>query len=212
MKVLSRGLLIALEGIDGSGKSSLAKTIFEQFQQEEFPVLLTKEPGGSPLGTVLRPLLQEHTINRCPQAEFLLFAADRAQHFHEIIIPALHNKHIIISDRLADSSLVYQGFGRGLSTTMLESINTWAMQGIKPDITLYVKVNYETALERLLKRNKKLTTFEQDQHFFKKLHEGFETLFAHRPDVITLHGHQSMIDVHEQAVTALWDWIKKHAS
>lgn len=207
MKSLSRGFLIALEGIDGSGKSTLAKTIFDHFRDEQFPVLLTKEPGGSPLGAILRPFLQEQKITICPQSEFLLFAADRAQHFHEIIIPALQKKTMIISDRLADSSLVYQGFGRGLNITMLETVNEWTMEGIKPDITLYLRVNLETALSRLQKRNNSLTSFEQDHTFFQKIITGFDTLYADHANVIIIDGEQSIRDIHAYAVEHINSWI-----
>jgi dTMP kinase len=202
MKTVSRGLLIALEGVDGSGKSTLAKALYEYLKNEGLPVLLTKEPGGSPLGKILRPFLQDQKVNVCPQAEFLLFAADRAQHFEEVIIPALQKNMLVISDRLADSSLVYQGFGRGLDSSLINSVNNWIMKSIKPDITLYIKINLETALERLHKRNESLTSFEQDREFFKRVIEGFDTLYKNRNDVIILQGEQTQDVLLKQAVEA----------
>ena len=88
----SQGILIACEGIDGSGKSTLARALHAFFSNQNIPSLLTKEPGGTPLGLQLRALVQNPAIKRCSKAEFLLFAADRAEHFNTVIVPALKNK------------------------------------------------------------------------------------------------------------------------
>ena len=135
---LQSGLLITIEGIDGSGKSTLAKNL-TTYLQREYETVLTKEPGGSALGKQLRTLLQTQPVPITPLAEYLLFAADRAQHFHEVIIPNLKKGRIIISDRMADSSIVYQGYGRGLDREKIKYVNQWAMQGVQPDITFYVQ-------------------------------------------------------------------------
>jgi dTMP kinase len=207
MKLLSRGILISLEGIDGSGKSTTAKSISDHFASIGLPILLTKEPGGSPLGKLLRPCLQEQKIEMCPQAEFLLFAADRAQHFHEIIIPALQKGTLIFSDRLADSSLVYQGFGRGLPLSMLETINGWAMQQHKPDITLYFKVKLQTAVDRLHKRAPIRTAFEQDESFLHKVSCGFDALYENRNDIMLIDAEQPISTLHDQAVEHITSWL-----
>ena len=114
MQQLKHGILIAVEGIDGSGKSSFAKNLTEFFTSHDIATCLTKQPGGTPLGKQLRHILQTQSVPLCSKAEYLLFAADRAQHMHEVIAPALQEKKIVISDRLADSSIIYQGYGRGL--------------------------------------------------------------------------------------------------
>lgn len=202
MKQLPRGFLIAIEGIDGSGKSTLAQAIFDHLTQEKFSVVVTKEPGGSSLGKILRPILQEQKVKRCALAEFFLFAADRAQHFDEIIIPALEQKFLVISDRLSDSSLVYQGFGRGLSLSLLETVNQWAMQNNKPDITLYLKVPLEIALSRLGNRET-ATTFEKDLQLLQNSIKGFDTLYANRNDVIILDAQQDPQLLCLQAIDAL---------
>lgn len=213
MKPLSRGLLIALEGIDGSGKSTLAHALSDYFHKQNIPILLTKEPGGSPLGKIIRPLLQEQKVNTCSQAEFLLFAADRAQHFQEIIIPALQQNMMVISDRLADSSLVYQGFGRGLSLAMITTINNWIMQNHKPDITFYLELNPTTAFARLKKRNDKPTIFEQDEALSPAVFAGFEYIYKNcpnknRPDVIILDAEQDIETLQQQAIQKLTNFIK----
>ncbi|HEX2978277.1 MAG TPA: dTMP kinase [Candidatus Babeliales bacterium] len=182
---LKRGLFIAIEGIDGSGKSTLARTLATQFEKKGIPTLLTREPGGSQLGKSLRAILQHQEKPLSPIGEFLLFAADRAQHFQEVIIPALDEKKLVISDRLSDSSIVYQGFGKGVDRTMIAQVNQWAMQNIKPDLVIYVRIDAQTAHERLISRGKKLTSFEQQANeFTQRLIDGFETLYANAKNVI----------------------------
>ncbi len=205
-----KAMLISIEGIDGSGKSTLAKQLANALEQLGKKVLLTKEPGGSLLGKELRRILQTQEQPITGMAEFLLFAADRAQHFHEIILPKLCQGTIIISDRMADSSLVYQGYGRGLNLEMITTINNWAMRGIKPDLTFYVKVDIACALERIAQR-KEQTAFEKEQEgFVKKVMEGFDIIFKNRENVITLDGTEKPSIVTNSALQAIEQWLNSH--
>lgn len=209
----TRPLFIAIEGIDGSGKSTLAHALYDFFTQHHYPVLLTKEPGGSSLGNIVRSLVNNTRIKRCPQAEFLLFAADRAQHFHEIIVPAYTNGTVIISDRCADSSLVYQGYAQGVELSQLQAINTWIMNDIYPTITLYLNISLETALKRLERRNDKRTPFENNQ-FLTKVINGFNELYKNRSDVYTINAEQPSSTVINESITALYEMgtLTKHTS
>jgi dTMP kinase len=198
--MLQKGLLIAVEGIDGAGKSTLAHTLNLALIAHGFKTLLTKEPGGSRLGSHLRSFLQEQDIAITAKAEYLLFAADRAQHIAQIIEPALLEKKIVISDRLSDSSIVYQGYGRDVSIEHIKNINDWVMNGHKADITIYLKIPPAEAHKRLISRGKKLTNFEQESSLFvERLAYGFEQLYANRSDVITLDGLYSVEDSAHQA-------------
>ncbi len=200
-------MLITIEGIDGTGKSTLAKMLYSQLKNDGHHVLLTKEPGGSALGKKLREILQSQPVPITPVAEFLLFAADRAQHFQDVVIPALEKNEIVISDRMADSSIVYQGFGRGIDIEMIKKVNAWVMQGIKPDLTLYVTVPLAVAMERLQTR-KKLTAFEKKQEErAQKLLSGFENLYKNRDDVITIDGAQSPDQVAQNSYKAIASWL-----
>lgn len=210
MHRLKKGLLIAIEGIDGSGKSSLAKQLVTELQSKQYPVLLTKEPGGTVLGQKLRSILQYREFSVSYLAEFLLFAADRAQHFQEIIIPNLNDSKLIISDRLSDSSLAYQGYGRGLDKNMIKEINTWVMQGIKPDLTLYLKIPAELAAARTAERHKRPTSFEKENiEFFQKLVTGFDEIYKDRKDVIIIDGNKSLEEVTQHTTTAVLSWISQ---
>lgn len=208
MVPLNRGVLIAIEGLDGSGKSTLSKKLHAALSAEALPVILTKEPGGTPLGQKLRGILQEKTVPVCPTAEYLLFATDRAQHFEELIIPALKNNQIIISDRMADSSLAYQGFGRRLDLNKLRQINAWVMNFIKPDITIYLEIPVQTAIERVRIRNEKLTSFEKENiEFMERIINGFSIIFKNRPDVLCLDGTQSQDAIAQQAIEKVTNWL-----
>jgi dTMP kinase len=213
MHKLKNGILIAIEGIDGSGKSSLAKNLCDQLLTQHYPVLLTKEPGGTPLGLQLRTIVQEKKVAVCPKAEFMLFATDRAQHFHELIIPALTENKIIISDRMADSSLVYQGYGRGLDREAINAVNNFVMNGIKPTVTIYVKVKPNTAIDRILKRGAQLTSFEKEEggRFIERLSYGFDQLYKNREDVIIVDGNQTQEQVLQETLAKLLPCIKKQA-
>jgi dTMP kinase len=211
MKTLNKGILIAVEGIDGSGKSTLALNLYQALRTEYSSVTLTKEPGDSQLGLTLRSLLQEKPVPVCPKAEYLLFAADRAQHMHEVVAPALSKKSIVISDRMADSSVVYQGYGRGLDIDMIARINTWAMDGITPDLVLYVSIPLSIALERITLRKKPLSSFEQEQtQFTQKLLIGFEEIFKKKTNVINLDGTLAPQALMQTAKAALENWIDQH--
>ncbi|MGE0009205.1 MAG: dTMP kinase [Candidatus Babeliales bacterium] len=201
----SRGFLVAFEGIDGSGKSSLIQTVAQALSQKYIPVVLTKEPGGSQLGKTLRALLQEQPVPIDHRAEFLLFAADRAQHMQEIIKPALAQGKLVLSDRLADSSIVYQGYGRGLDITMIKSVNAWALDGVAPDLTIYVYIDGQTATERVIERGKELTAFEKEaQDFFNKLINGYTMLYKDRSDVLVIDGRQPREVMAQQVYDALF--------
>ena len=211
MHKLQKGILIAIEGIDGSGKSSLAKNLYQEFLNQKYAVLLTKEPGGTPLGLQLRTIVQEKKVPVCAKAEFMLFAADRAQHFEQVIIPALDEGKIVISDRMSDSSLVYQGYGRGLDMNAINAVNNFVMNGIKPDITVYVKVPLAVATERIMKRNLALTSFEKEKEdFVSKLAHGFDQLYKNREDVIIVDGTQTQELITREATSKILSWIKKH--
>lgn len=201
--MLKKGIFISIEGIDGSGKSTLAKNLYNYLKNNNFETILTKEPGGTPFGLQLREILQKRTFDINPKSEFLLFASDRAQHFNEVIIPAVQENKIVISDRCHDSSIVYQGYGRGLDIETLKSINAWAMNGMQPDLTIFVRVPVETALERIRERKEELTDFEKEKNFLERAAYGFDELYKDKSNVIILDGRQSPEELLIEAVRTL---------
>lgn len=209
-KQLKKGLLITIEGIDGSGKSSLATMLFQHLNTT-FDCILTQEPGGSMLGSNLRAIVQHEKIS--PLAEYLLFAADRAEHFARVIIPALQQHKIIISDRMADSSLAYQGYAKKLDLANIELVNNWTMHAIKPDITIYTKVDVSIAKDRLIKRNLALTQFEQEKEdFMHAVVDGYNKIFNTRKNVIIIDANKSLEEMFQQAKTMIEQWLHNNLS
>lgn len=146
-------MFITFEGIEGSGKSTVIDRLCGRFADRNRPVVRTREPGGSDLGKTLRALLLDARQDVAPEAELFLYLADRAQHVRQIIRPALDSGVTVISDRYADSTIVYQGFGRGLDVENLFRLNEIAVGGLWPDLTVLLDVDPAAGLARAKARN-----------------------------------------------------------
>ncbi len=150
---MERGSFITLEGVEGCGKSTQTSLLAAALRADNKKVLTTAEPGGSVLGKELRRILKESAGMRIsPFAELFLFLSDRAQHVEEIIRPAIEEGMIVLSDRFTDSTIVYQGYGRGLDLDMLKKLNKLASSDIKPDLTIVLDCDVRVGLERHGKR------------------------------------------------------------
>src|SRR6266850_1286959 len=144
-----RGILLTLEGIEGSGKSTQAARLHESLAAEGVPALLTREPGGSPLAERIRELVltvREEPLD--PKAELLLFLAARAQHVRRRVRPALEGGKVVVCDRFTDATLAYQGGGRTIPDDFLRTLNDWATDGLVPDRTYVLDVPVEVGLKR----------------------------------------------------------------
>ena len=142
-------MFISFEGIEGSGKSTALTLLAQELERRGYDVLRTREPGGCGLGRALRPiLLDARTRSLNMRAELYLFLADRAQHVAEVIRPALEAGQIVLCDRYTDSTLAYQGYGRGLDPEKLRRINEMATGGLVPDLTLLMDLPVGLGLER----------------------------------------------------------------
>ena len=184
------GSLFSFEGIDGAGKTTLITALARRLRADGHDVIVTKEPGGTFIGTMLKQVLLEEKRSFDARVECLLFAADRAEHFQRLIVPALEAGSIVLSDRMHDSAIAYQGFGRGLSVSLLEEVNRFAMRGIAPDRTFYLRIQYEVACARRAARNEKASTIEQEQEgFWHRVSEGYEHLArTNSQRIVTLDG------------------------
>lgn len=143
-----QGKFITFEGIDGSGKSTQLRMLASDLRLRGLDVLMTREPGGTPLGQQLREAFLETEENVSPLAELLLFAADRAQHVELLIKPALKEGRIVISDRFADATYAYQGAGRGFPEETVNEVIRLATTGLKPDLTLFFDLSVQNAIGR----------------------------------------------------------------
>jgi dTMP kinase len=181
---------VTFEGSEGCGKSTQIRLAAVWLGKRGIPVLTTAEPGGTPLGRKIRDIL----LNRGPcaigaEAELLLFAAARAQHVRETLLPALEAGQWVLCDRFADATLAYQGFGRGLDAGFVQALNAFSALSLSPDMTLLFDLPVETGLARAEKRKAGLRLesaedrFEQeDQAFHKRIRKGYLTLAAREPE------------------------------
>jgi dTMP kinase len=143
-----KGLFLTFEGPEGAGKSTQTRLLAGWLQEQGFSVVQTREPGGTRLGQGIRQLLL-HQDQMCAEAEYLLYSADRAEHMQTLIRPALSQGQIVLCDRWLDSSLAYQGFGRGLDLAWLRAVAEGAVQGVQPDKTFLFDLPPEVGLARL---------------------------------------------------------------
>ena len=167
------GLFISFEGIDGCGKSTQADLLRSYLESEGEQVELLREPGGTALSEQIREILLNPNNDKMdPSTELILLSASRAQLTREIIIPALERGNVVICDRYADSTLAYQGYGRGINLEWLEKLNAFATAGLKPDITLLVDLPVDEALNRM--QSKSFDRIEMEGiEFLEKVRSGY---------------------------------------
>jgi dTMP kinase len=207
---LNRGYLFSLEGTNGCGKTTVIKNLEQKLADLNITVVTTREPGATDLGKNIRAILMHRTAPTNARAEALLFAADRAQHFDEIILPALAQHQIVISDRMVDSSFVYQSYLKGLDQTTLGAINNFAMQERRPDIVFYLKIDAQTSLNRMNHRNQTQTPDAFHQEALEKnqqIIDGYDAILQNRKDVIVIDATKSSELVAKQMYQAIIDYI-----
>ncbi|MEU6535866.1 dTMP kinase [Streptomyces sp. NPDC047000] len=174
------GFFIALEGGDGAGKSTQAEALAEWIRSKGHEVVLTHEPGATPVGKRLRSILLDvSSAGLSHRAEALLYAADRAEHVDTVVRPALERGAVVVSDRYTDSSVAYQGAGRDLSPTEIARINRWATNGLVPHLTVLLDVSPEAARERFTEAPDRLES--EPAEFHARVRSGFLTLAAADP-------------------------------
>lgn len=194
------GKLIVFEGVEGSGKTTQLRALEDWLHtgmKQEKPVVVTREPGGTSLGKGLRQLLLEGEAPIQDRAELLLYAADRAQHVEELLKPELARGAIILCDRFTDSTVAYQGYGRGLCLDLIAQLNQIATQGLQAEVTLWLDVDAEIGLARARARGMSDRIEQADLAFHQRVQQGFCQLAADYPQrIVRIDAQQSESDVH----------------
>ena len=196
---MTKGLFITFEGGDGCGKTTQIKLIDEYLRNKGYKTLLTREPGSKGLGIKLREILLNYDGEVSPTCESFLFLADRAQHIDCIIKPALKKGFVVLCDRHTDSTVAYQGYGRGLNLEQIHKLNNIATSGLKPDLTIVLDVDVETSQARVGKEKDRMESAGID--FFERVRKGFLEIAKQEPDrVKVIDSIQSIENIHKQVV------------
>lgn len=207
---------ITFEGVEGCGKTTQIRLLAEALNQSGKQVLLTREPGGCPISDKIRAILLDSLNSEMtPKAELLLYAAARAQHMDEVIIPALERGSIVLCDRFTDATLAYQGFGRNLDIKLISELNETATSGLKPDLTILIDCPVETGLQRAIARieagsasncnHLREERFEKESvEFHQRVRDGYLRLAENSPDrFILVDGSKSVEEIAEVILSAV---------
>ena len=198
-------LFITFEGGEGSGKSFQSSVLYKLLTRENIPSILTREPGGTPLGEEITKCLKWQTSGISPIAELLLFNASRSHLIETVIKPALKDGKVVICDRFTDSTIVYQGYGREMDMETIEKINNTATGGLKPDLTILMDILPGIGLAR--KRGQKRDRFERESlAFHNKVRRGYLALAAKEPERwIIIDASKSK----EEIAREIWQRVRK---
>lgn len=201
-----KGIFVTFEGPDGCGKTTIASLLYEELKKLNKKVLRTREPGGTEISEKIRNIILDPQNTKMDyRTEALLYAASRAQHVHEKIIPALEEGYIILCERFVLSSIAYQGYGRGLGKGV-ETINDFATGGLKPDLVFLFKVNSEkTLLRKLADGGDRLE--REDISFHKKVQRAYEDLSKNK-DFQIIDASRSIEEVFYECLEKLLELIK----
>ncbi|NPA53467.1 MAG: dTMP kinase [Aquificae bacterium] len=197
------GVFITFEGIDGAGKSTQAKLLYEYLREAGKKTILTREPGGTETGKELRKiLLSENKEKISSISELFLYEADRNIHVNNILKPFYEKDFYIVCDRYIDSTLAYQGYARGLDINLIKNLNDIAVEGMYPDITFLIDIPVEIALERLGEKKDRIE--KEDVSFYKRLREGFLKIAHENKNRITIiDGRKKINEILKEIVDVL---------
>lgn len=205
------GLFITLEGPEGSGKTTIASLVEKKLKEKGLNVVMTREPGGIEISEQIRKIiLDPNNTAMDSKTEALLYAAARRQHLVEKVIPALKQEAIVICDRFIDSSLVYQGIGRGLGIDKVYDMNLFAIEDIMPDFTLFFDIDPKLGLERIHKdQQREINRLDmEDLNFHLKVYRGYKEVVSRYPErIIEIDASKSIEEVFNSVMNILKEYI-----
>jgi dTMP kinase len=214
---VNKGHLISFEGLDGAGKTTQIALLEQWLLSRQVPFVLTREPGGTPLGIEIRQfLLHRPDLQITPLAEAFLFQADRAQHFAQLILPALAEGKLVITDRCFDASIAYQGYARGVGVELVEGLSMLATQGHVPDLTILLDLDPSQVHERTdgsrdkTGQREEQTRFDVEaEDFHRRVQEGFRLLARNNPERIkVVDASRTPEEIHSEIVALVEHLLK----
>lgn len=199
---MMQGLFITFEGPDGCGKTTQMKLLAEYLEKKGEEVVLTREPGGKGLGEKVREILLNYDGEVSDRCESFLFLADRAQNIDIIVNPAVEAGKIVLCDRHIDSTVAYQGYGRGLDIERINMLNNLATNGKKPDLTFVFDVDVETSMKRVGKEKDRMESAGIDFH--NRVRQGYLELAKQEPNRIkVINATKSIEEIHDEVINIL---------
>ncbi len=198
---MENGYFITFEGSECAGKSTHIKLLSKYFMEHKIDCVITREPGGTEIGEEIRNIVKHHAGKNpvADEAELLLFAASRAQHMREVIIPALQKGDYVICDRFTDSTVAYQGYARGLNMNFIRTLNCFATIGRSPDLTIILDLTPEESLARRIERNENDRIEAEDISFHSKVRDAFLKIASEEPKRVKIVSSAGSIDsVHNE--------------
>ena len=197
-------MFITFEGPDGSGKSTIIQKVYDYLIENNYDVIKTREPGGSPIAEKIRNLiLDTENTEMGYRTEALLYAASRAQHVEETILPALNENKIVLCDRFLISSLAYQGVGRDLGIENVRKINEFAINGVYPDFVLFFDVDPITTLKRKSSLDTADRLEKEGNNFHERVYNGYKEILNSEKNIEIIDATQSVEDVFSQCIKVL---------
>ncbi|MFO7540402.1 MAG: dTMP kinase [Chloroflexota bacterium] len=197
----SRPMFITFEGPEGSGKTSQIGMLADHLRAQDFTVITTREPGGTPIGDQIRTCLHDvANTDMAAETELLLYSASRAQLVRQVIRPSLAAGHVVICDRFADSTLAYQGYGRGLDRAQLALLTAVATGGLQPDLTILLDIEIERGLARRANNGEEMNRLDlETAAFHRRVRQGYHHLMAQEP------GRWRLVDAERTAAAVFAD-------
>lgn len=207
------GLFITMEGTDGAGKTTQIKLLKDFLVQKGFEVVSLREPGGNTISEKIREIIIDKENDKMSDmTEAMLYAASRAQLVKEVIIPNLNEGNIVLCDRFVDSSIVYQGYARGMGEDIIENINQYATQGIAPDMTFFLKLSPEASLERKKKQEELDRIEAAGNSFHKRVYNGYLKLVEkNKKRIRVIDAENSIKDIHEEIIQHIERLLKERS-
>lgn len=209
----SKGHFIVIEGLEGAGKSTALHTIKNVLDSHNIDFIMTREPGGTVIGERLRSMIKSLDPDKTldARAELLLLYASRVQLLTEVVCPALEHGKWVLADRFELSTYAYQGGGRQLDKKFIDCLSHHCLQGLKPDITLFLDVSPEKGLQRAKKRSQFDRIEQESLAFFDKVHKRYHDLIKELQNVAVIDANQQLSAVQQDIISVFKQYIKNHA-